>query len=121
MGEGARMALGKPGREGERRQHREFGGSHVEEQAVTFAGHPVPAEPVARPAGAEEAAQCVVAGMLAGTALTRLPALVDIWGMWNTLVSPAVSPVALSTARAHSRVGVPPLEGESWCRHVGEG
>lgn len=74
-------------------QRGEFGGrSRVEERAVTFAGHPVPAEPVAGPAGAEEAARCVVARVLARTALARLPALVDVCGMRSASASPAAAP-----------------------------
>lgn len=46
----------------------------------TFAGDPVAAEAVPGAAGAEEAARCVVAGVLAGSALARPPAFVDISG-----------------------------------------
>lgn len=46
----------------------------------TFAGDPVAAEAVAGAAGAEEAARGVVAGVLAGSALARPPAFVDISG-----------------------------------------
>lgn len=49
-------------------------------EMVTFAGDPVPAEAVARAAGAEEAAGGVVAGVVAGTAPTPPPALVHVCG-----------------------------------------
>lgn len=50
----------------------------------TFAGDPVTAEPVPGAAGAEVAARRVVAGVLARSALSRPPALVDIWGTRGT-------------------------------------
>lgn len=107
-------------------QRGEFGGrSRVEERAVTFAGHPVPAEPVAGPAGAEEAARCVVARVLARTALARLPALVDVCGMRSASASPAAAPrpgaARRGAGRARGRGGFPPRgEGSRWL-HVGEG
>lgn len=94
------------GRDGCHRQRAGSSGGgdpHGWSPAGTFTGDSVAAEPVAGAAGAEEAARRVVAAVLAGPALARPPALVDVC-RYNGANTVTTVPAATSVPRA-SRPG----------------